>query len=63
MVAQVVAPILSGWLYELLGMRSVFFVFGAIFVALSFVTMLFVKHGDVKPERQGALESLAGAED
>lgn len=63
MAAQVVAPILSGWLYELLGMRSVFFVFGAIFVALSFVTMLFVKHGDVKPERQGALESLAGAED
>ena len=63
MAAQVVAPIFSGWLYELLGMRSVFFVFGAIFVALSFVTMLFVKHGDVKPERQGALESLAGAED
>ena len=63
MAAQVVAPILSGWLYEQLGMRVVFFVFGAIFVALSFVTMLFVKHGDVKPERQGALESLAGAED
>lgn len=63
MAAQVVAPIFSGWLYELLGMRSVFFVFGAIFVALSFVTMFFVKHGDVKPERQGALESLAGAED
>ena len=63
MAAQVVAPIFSGWLYELLGMRSVFFVFGAIFVALSFVTMFFVKHGDAKPERQGALESLAGAED
>jgi hypothetical protein len=32
-------------------------------VALSFVTMFFVKHGDAIPERSGALESLAGADD
>ena len=63
MAAQVVAPIISGWLYELLGMRVVFFVFGSIFVALSFVTMFFVKHGDAKPEKQDALEALAGADD
>ncbi len=63
MAAQVVAPIVSGWLYELISMRSVFFLFGAVFVALSFVTMLFVKHGDSKPERVGALESLGGGED
>lgn len=63
MAAQVVAPIVSGKLYEVIGMRSVFFVFGAIFVALSFLTMFFVKHGDSKPEAQGALESLAGADD
>ena len=46
MAAQIVAPILSGVLYDLISMRAVFFAFGTVFVALSFVTMLFVKHGD-----------------
>ena len=63
MAAQIVAPILSGVLYDLFGMRIMFFLFGTVFVALSFVTMFFVKHGDAKPEVQGALESLAGADD
>ena len=73
MAAQIVAPILSGAIYKLVGymvggddiegMRYVFFAFGTVFVALSFVTMFFVKHGDAKPEAQGALESLAGADD
>lgn len=65
MAAQIVAPILSGYLYGVIpgGMRAVFFAFGTIFVALSFVTMFFVKHGDAKPEAQGALESLGGADD
>jgi MFS-type transporter involved in bile tolerance (Atg22 family) len=56
MAAQIVAPILSGALYDLgdmltdgNGMRLVFFAFGTVFVALSFVTMFFVKHGDSKP--------------
>lgn len=57
MSAQIVAPILSGFLYEI-SMRMFFFSFGTLFVALSFVTMLFVKHGDSRPEKQGALESL-----
>lgn len=59
MAAQIVAPILSGALYDLgnvltggNGMRLVFFAFGTIFVALSFVTMFFVKHGDSKPEKE-----------
>ena len=59
MAAQIVAPILSGALYDLgdvitggNGMRVVFFAFGTIFVALSFVTMFFVKHGDAKPEAE-----------
>ena len=63
MSAQIVAPILSGLLYDLIGMRVVFFLFGTVFVAASFATMFFVKHGDVKPERLGALESLGGADD
>ncbi len=59
MSAQIVAPILSGFLYDLLGMRYMFFSFGALFVALSFVTMFFVKHGDSKPlTKKSKLESL-----
>ena len=60
MSAQIVAPILSGLLYDLIGMRYVFFAFGTVFVALSFVTMFFVKHGDAKnlDEKKSALEHL-----
>lgn len=73
MAAQIVAPILSGAIYKLVGhmvggddiegMRYVFFAFGTLFVALSFVTMFFVKHGDAKAEKQDALEALGGADD
>ncbi|MBR2335302.1 MAG: MFS transporter [Clostridia bacterium] len=59
MAAQIVAPILSGFLYDIFGMRIMFFAFGTLFVALSFVTMFFVKHGDSKPlQKKSALESL-----
>ena len=70
MAAQIVAPILSGALYDLFdmftdgnGMRYVFFAFGTVFVVLSFVTMFFVKHGDAKAEKQDALSALGGADD
>jgi MFS family permease len=63
MAAQIVAPILSGILYDLVGMRAVFFAFGTVFVALSFVTMFFVRHGDSAPEMRGLLESLDTEED
>ena len=64
MAAQIVAPILSGLLYDLFGMRYVFFAFGTVFVALSFVTMFFVKHGDSKPiAKKSALEMLDVEED
>ena len=54
MAAQIVAPILSGILYDIFGMRYTFFTFGAVFVVLSFVTMLFVKHGE--PEKINTAE-------
>ena len=63
MAAQIVAPILSGFLYDLFGMRIMFFSFGTLFVALSFVTMFFVKHGDAKAEKVDALSALGGADD
>ena len=61
MSAQIVAPILSGILYDLIGMRYVFFAFGTVFVLFSFITMFFVKHGDAKPiapEKKDLLEQL-----
>ena len=59
MSAQIIAPILSGVLYDLIGMRYVFFAFGTAFVLFSFVTMFFVKHGDAKViEKKDLLEQL-----
>ncbi len=59
MSAQIVAPIVSGILYDLIGMRNVFFLFGAVFVVFSFITMFFVKHGDAKViPKKSVLESL-----
>ena len=59
MSAQIVAPILSGALYDLIGMRKVFFLFGCVFVVFSFITMFFVKHGDAKViEKKSTLEHL-----
>ena len=64
MAAQIVAPILSGFLYDLIGMRHVFFLFGSLFVVFSFITMFFVKHGDAKiMEQKSALEHLDVGDD
>ena len=62
MAAQIITPVLSGALVTAFGWW-VFFPYAALFAGLSFVTMLFVRHGDSKPERVGALESLAGGDD
>ena len=64
MAAQVVTPILSGAIMDAMGTMSILFPYGAVFVALSFVTMLFVKHGDSRPEApKDKLEMLGGADD
>ena len=47
MAAQTVTPMLSGFLMDQMGM-TVLFPYAAIFVALAFVTMSLVKHGDAK---------------
>ncbi len=47
MAAQVATPILSGALLEV--NYRILFPYGCVFVALAFVTMLFVRHGDAKP--------------
>ena len=48
MAAQIVTPILSGFLLEHVGYYTLF-PYAAIFVILAFITMLFVKHGDSRP--------------
>ena len=64
MAAQVITPILSGALMDAFGTMSILFPYAAIFVALSFVTMLFVKHGDSRPDTpKDKMEMLAGADD
>lgn len=49
MAAQVVTPILSGFLLEHVG-YWVLFPYAALFVALAFVTMSLVRHGDSRIE-------------
>lgn len=62
MSAQIVTPILSGFLLEHVGYHTLL-PYGALFIALAFFTMLFVKHGDSKPmPAKGKLEALAGGE-
>ena len=57
MAAQTVTPMFSGLLMDKLGMTSLF-PYATVFVALAFVTMLFVMHGDNKPVAKKGLEAL-----
>ncbi len=54
MAAQVVTPILAGTLLKHIS-YSVLFPYASFFVACSFVTMCFVRHGDCKVEAKGGL--------
>ena len=57
MAAQIVTPIIAGFLIEKIDYK-VLFLYSAIFVFLSFITMCFVKHGDTKIERKKGLEAF-----
>lgn len=58
MTAQIITPILSGFLLEKLSYRSLF-PYAVIFSALAFFTMVQVRHGDTRPEKKGsALENF-----
>ncbi len=63
MSAQIITPIISGALLEFVGYWTLF-PYAAIMVALAFVTMSQVKHGDNRPDLpQDKLELLAGSGD
>ncbi len=57
MAAQVLTPILSGWLLEHVGYHTLF-PYAGIMVAVSVLTMCFVKHGDARPEAKRGLEAF-----
>lgn len=58
MAAQILTPILSGFLMDQLG-RKLLFPYAAFFVLASFITMFLVKHGDAKIiKKESILESF-----
>ena len=62
MAAQVVTPILAGTLLRHVSYKTLF-PYAAFFVACSFVTMLFVRHGDAKVEPKRGLEVFEDMDD
>ena len=61
MSAQIVTPILSGALMD--ASYYTLFPYAAIFVALAFLTMFFVRHGDAKPEAKSVMLDAMGGDD
>ena len=57
MSAQIATPVLSGFLMDNMGM-TVLFPYAGLFVAGSFVTMCFVKHGDNKVASKKGLDAF-----
>ena len=62
MAAQVITPMLAGTLMKSVSYQ-VLFPYAAFFVAMSFVTMCFVKHGDSKAEAKKGLAAFEDMDD
>ena len=62
MAAQVVTPILAGFLMRNVSYK-VLFPYAALFVLFSFITMTQVKHGDAAPEVKKGLEAFEDMDD
>ncbi|MDD4311144.1 MAG: MFS transporter [Eubacteriales bacterium] len=63
MAAQVVTPIVSGYLLQYVGYHTLF-PYAAIFVGLAIIPVALTKYGDSKPTQpQSKLEALQGADD
>ena len=57
MAGQVVTPILAGFLLKNVSYK-ILFVYATVFSLASFITMIFVKHGDIKAEKLKGLENF-----
>ncbi|MBO5518010.1 MAG: MFS transporter [Firmicutes bacterium] len=62
MAAQIVTPILAGTLMRNISYK-ILFPYAAVFVALSFLTMTRVQHGDNRPDAKKGLEAFEEMED
>jgi len=62
MTAQVITPVVAGFLLRNVG-YTVLFPYAAFFVSMSFVTMLFVRHGDAKAELKSGLAAFEDMDD
>ena len=62
MAAQVVTPVVAGYLMRNVSYTALF-PYAAVFVAMSFVTMLFVKHGDNKPVAKKGIDAFEDMDD
>ena len=63
MSAQVITPVLSGAIMDLFGNMLPLFPYAFVCVALAFITMFFVKHGDAKPEKAKSVIENFNVED
>lgn len=58
MSAQIITPIIAGYLLQNVSYK-ILFLYAAVFVCISFITMCFVKHGDIKPKaKKSVLENF-----
>ena len=62
MLAQVITPVVAGTLMRQIG-YFILFPYAAFFVALSFITMCFVRHGDCKAAAKRGLEAFEDMDD
>ena len=62
MAAQVITPMLAGTLMRDISYQ-ILFPYAAFFVSMSFVTMLFVRHGDSKAEAKTGLDAFEDMDD
>ena len=62
MTAQVITPVLAGTLMKHISYQ-VLFPYAAFFVAMSFVTMLFVRHGDSRAQAKTGLDAFEDMDD
>lgn len=64
MSAQILTPILSGAIMQLVGNMSPLFIYASVCVGLAIITSILIRHGDSKGEvPKDKMEMLAGADD
>ena len=62
MAAQTITPIAAGWILKNISYKGLF-LYAAVFVALAFLTMMMVRHGDSKAEPKKGLDAFEEMDD